>query len=58
MTPLDPSGYTFITQPTKLDTQIFEYVAFDYIQNNPGLVGNAYTSYVGIYYDSAGDKTS
>lgn len=57
MAELDTSGYTFTTQPTKLETERFEYTAFGYFDDNPGIVGNTYKSYIGIYYDDEGDKT-
>lgn len=57
MAELDTSGFTFTTQPTKLETERFEYAAFGYFDDNPGIVGNTYKSYIGIYYDDEGDKT-
>ena len=54
---LDSSGYTFTSQPTKAETERFEYAAFDYFDQNPGIVGNTYKSYIGIYYNDNGDKT-
>jgi hypothetical protein len=57
MAQLDSSGYTFTSQPTKKETERFEYAAFGYFDQNPGIVGNTYKSYIGIYYDDAGDKT-
>ena len=36
MAELDATGFTFTSVPTKQETEIFEYVAFDYIKNNPG----------------------
>jgi len=57
MAELDPSGYTFNTQPTKKETEIFEYVAFDYFDKNPGYVMNNFSSYIGLYYNDAGERT-
>ena len=57
MAELDSSGFTFLTQPTKEDTERFEYVAFDYIEKNPGIVGNSFQSYIGSYYNDNGDNT-
>ena len=57
MAELDSSGFTFLTQPTKEDTELFEYVAFDYIEKNPGIVGNSFQSYIGSYYNDNGDNT-
>ena len=57
MAQLDPSGLTFTSQPTKAETERFEYVAFDYVAKNPGTVGNSFKSYIGIYYNDEGDKT-
>ena len=51
MAELDASGLTFTSQPTKAETERFEYVAFDYIDKNPGIVGNSFQSYIGIYYN-------
>jgi hypothetical protein len=57
MAELDASGLTFTSQPTKEETERFEYVSFDYIEKNPGIVGNAFKSYIGIYYNDNGDNT-
>ena len=57
MAELDASGLTFTSQPTKTETERFEYVAFDYIEKNPGIVGNSFQSYIGIYYNDNGDNT-
>ena len=54
---LDASGLTFTSQPTKAETERFEYAAFGYFDQNPGIVGNTYKSYIGIYYSDEGDKT-
>jgi hypothetical protein len=57
MAELDASGYTFTTVPTKTETERFEYVAFDYIEKNPGIVGNAYKSYIGVYFSDTGERS-
>ena len=57
MAELDASGYTFTTVPTKAETERFEYVAFDYIEKNPGIVGNAYKSYIGVYFSDTGERS-
>lgn len=57
MAELDASGLTFTSQPTKAETERFEYIAFDYIEKNPGIVGNSFQSYIGIYYNDNGDNT-
>jgi len=57
MAQLDSSGLTFTSQPTKAETERFEYAAFGYFDNNPAIVGNTYQSFIGIYYDDFGNKT-
>jgi hypothetical protein len=57
MAQLDTSGLTFTSQPTKAETERFEYAAFDYFEKNPGIVGNSFKSYIGIYYNDIGDNT-
>jgi len=57
MAQLDTSGYTFTSQPTKAETERFEYAVFGYFDQNPGIVGNAFKSYIGIYYNDNGDNT-
>lgn len=56
MAELDSSGYSFKTPPTKEETQKFEYVAFDYIADNPGYIapGN-FNAFTGIYWARNGD---
>jgi len=55
MAELDASGFTFTTPPTKAETERFEYVAFDYIADNPGTVGGVFSSLIGVYYSSDGE---
>lgn len=57
MAELDSSGFTFTTQPTKDETERFEYVAFDYIEKNPGIVGNSYKSFIGVYFSNTGERS-
>ena len=57
MAQLDGSGFTFTTVPTKAETERFEYVAFDYIDDNPGIVGNSYKSFIGVYFSDTGERT-
>lgn len=57
MAELAPNGATFLSQPTKEETERFEYVAFEYIEKNPGIDGNAYKSYVGVYFNEAGERS-
>lgn len=46
--------YTFAKVGEVDDYEPFEYVGYGYIDKNPGIVGNMFTSYVGIYYDTDG----
>lgn len=55
MAELDTSGFTFTSVPTKEETEIFEYVGFDYIDENPGYPGGIFLSYVGIYFNEDGE---
>ena len=57
MAELDSSGFTFTTTPTKEETERFEYVAFDYIAENPGTVNNLFKSFIGVYYSDTGETT-
>lgn len=57
MAELDASGLTFTSQPTKAETERFEYVAFDYIEKNPGIVGNSYKSFIGVYFSNTGERS-
>jgi hypothetical protein len=57
MADLDSTGFTFTTVPTKAETERFEYVAFDYIADNPGIVGNSYKSFIGTYFSDTGERT-
>lgn len=57
MAELDETGFTFTSVPTKKETEIFEYVAFDYIKNNPGTESGKFVSLVGVYYNDDGETT-
>jgi hypothetical protein len=57
MAELDGSGFTFLTVPTIAETERFEYVALDYIIDNPGIVGNAFKSFIGVYFSDLGERT-
>ena len=57
MTELDSSGYTFLTNPTKAETERFEFVDFEYIQDNPGTVNDVFVAAIGVYYNDDGDTT-
>jgi len=54
---ISTDGFTFKSLPTKEQTQVFEYVAFDYIDKQPGYVSETYSSFVGIYFSPDGKKT-
>lgn len=58
MAELDASGYTFTSQPTKEETEIFEYFGFDYTENNPGYVSSTFNAYIGIYWADNGDTNN
>lgn len=36
---------------------LFDYVEEEYVENNPGIVGNSYSSYVGVYINQNGEAT-
>lgn len=57
MADLDSSGFSFTTVPTKAETERFEYVAFDYINDNPGIVGNSFKSFIGVYFSDTGESS-
>ena len=57
MAELDATGFTFTSVPTKQETEIFEYVAFDYIENNPGTENGKFVSLIGVYYNNDGETT-
>jgi len=57
-TEAEEKGFTFRTIPTKSQTEKFEYVAFDYFENNPETVNNDFKSVVGIYYKPETGETT
>ena len=57
MAELDSSGFTFTSQPTKKETERFEYVSFDYLTDNPGYISQTFKSYIGTYIDENGNKS-
>ena len=54
---LTNDGFSFKSLPTKEQTEVFEYVSFDYIDKQPGYVSEEYSSFVGIYFGPNGEKT-
>jgi len=52
---LDDTGFTFLRLPTRQQTARFEYVVFDYVENNPGIENGVFSSYVGEHYDDDGN---
>jgi len=57
---LEAQCYVFTEELTPEEIELFEYGAFDYVENNPGYVEAAggFISYVGIYYDDNGERTA
>ena len=53
----DETGFTFLSLPTKQQTAKFEYVVFDYVENNPGTKNNVFGSYVGTHYNDDGTQS-
>lgn len=39
------------------EISLFDYVEEGYIEANPGIKGNAYASYVGVYFSDTGEVT-
>lgn len=52
---LAENGFTFTSLPTKQQTARFEYVVFDYVENNPGYVDGKFSSYAGTHYSDDGE---
>ena len=42
--------YIFTEPLTDSEKELFNYMNSGYIENNPGIVGNSFASYVGIYF--------
>jgi hypothetical protein len=51
------SAYTFVSPLTEDEKTLFDYCISGYIEKNPGIVGNAYSSYVGVYINDNGEVT-
>lgn len=49
--------YTFVKELSADEIAVFNYIQSDYIEYNPGIKGNAYSSYVGVYYSEDGEPT-
>lgn len=49
--------YIFTEQLTEQEKDLFGYIDSGYIENNPGIQGNQYASYVGTYYSDLGETT-
>jgi len=52
---LTEDGYSFKGLPTKQQTARFEYVVFDYVEDNPGYVDGSFSSYAGKHYSDDGE---
>lgn len=49
--------YVFTEELTSEEIELFEYTKFGYIEANPGIKGNAYSAYVGVYFGPDGETT-
>lgn len=50
--------YTFVKVESNTEVyDVFSYITPDYIAANPGIKGNTYSSYVGIYFSETGERT-
>jgi hypothetical protein len=47
--------YQFLFDLTNEEREVFGYMKSDYIANDPGIVGNAFSSYVGVYISQEGE---
>ena len=47
--------YIFNEPLTDAEKELFNYTTSDYIENNPGIAGNSFASYVGIYISDTGE---
>ena len=47
--------YQFLVELTPEEKAPFGYMEPDYVENDPGIVGNAFSSYVGVYINQEGD---
>lgn len=55
---LTDDGFGFKSLPTKEQTEPFEYVEFDYFEDNPATVNNIFIATVGVYYDPITGETT
>jgi hypothetical protein len=47
--------YIFTEPLTDSEIELFNYMNSGYIEDNPGIVGNSFASYVGIYFSDTGE---
>ena len=47
--------YQFLVELTPEETALFDYCEPGYIDKNPGIVGNSFASYVGVYINQQGE---
>lgn len=47
--------YQFLVEVTSEEIAPFGYMEPDYVENDPGIVGNAFASYVGVYINQEGE---
>jgi hypothetical protein len=50
-------AYQFNEILTEDEISLFDYLVSGYVEKNPGIVGNAFASYVGVYYNDEGEDT-
>lgn len=51
------SAYKFNQPLEDFEKELFSYVLDGYIDNNPGVQGNSFSSYVGVYFSNTGETT-
>jgi hypothetical protein len=49
--------YTFISPLEDFEKTLFDYMISGYVEKNPGMVGNTFSSYVGVYVNQEGEFT-
>lgn len=47
--------YQFTEPLTDDEIALFDYCLPGYIENNPGIAGNAFSSYIGVYINQEGE---
>lgn len=47
--------YTFVRELTPEENNVFNYIEDGYVADNPGIVGNSFSSYVGVYINQQGE---